>query len=245
MTKPAKIAAGIGVAALACGVVTLATAGAVRVLAAWTTLACVIACAAYVANRPGWLGKVDGRLAPHAILVLPYLAAFRVACGLMRRARPADQPTEVAPGVWVGGRVSSDALPPDATRVVDLVAEYPAERDVRARPGYRALPILDGGYPPSIPAFLGLVRELATARDGAVVVHCDSGRGRAPTVVAALLVARGLVPDVRSALETIGRARPVAGPTRSDRAFLVRIEPDLQRIARALASAERPAASLD
>jgi hypothetical protein len=232
VTKPAKIAAGIGAAALACGVVALVTSGIARVAAVWTALACVIACAAYLFNRPMWLGKRDGRLAPHAVLILPYLVAFRIACALMRRVRPADRPTEVAPGVWVGGRVSSGSLPPRTAYVVDLVAEYPADRAVRALRGYRGLPVLDGGYPASVPGFLTLMAELARDRDGDVVVHCDSGRGRAPTIAAALLVVRGLAPDVDAALESIRSARPVVAPTRSDRGFLARVEADLRRLAR-------------
>jgi protein-tyrosine phosphatase len=245
VTKPAKIAAGIGVAALGCGLVALVTSGIVRVAAVWTTVACVIACVAYVRNRPAWLGKQDGRLGPRAILVLPYLVAFRIACAIMRRARPADGPTQVAPGVWVGGRVAAASLPPHTGYVVDLVAEYPADPAVRALRGYRSLPVLDGGYPASMPAFLSMMAELARARDGAVVVHCDSGRGRAPTIAAALLVARGLVPDVRAALDAIRAVRPVVAPTRSDRAFLARVEPELQRLARETSPSARPAARLD
>src|SRR5262249_38056050 len=101
MTKPGKIALGIAVAAFVTGAVAAASAGVVRVLAAWTTLACAVACAAYLVNRPGWLGKRDGRLSLGAVVVLPYLAAFGVACRLMRWWRPRDRPTRVAPGLWV------------------------------------------------------------------------------------------------------------------------------------------------
>src|SRR5262249_53267126 len=112
MTKPGKIALGIAVATIATGVAAAASAGIVRVLAAWTTLACAVASAAYVVNRPGWLGKRDGCLSFGAVVVLPYLAAFGVACRLMRWWRPPDRPTRVAPGLWVSGRVTSANVPP-------------------------------------------------------------------------------------------------------------------------------------
>jgi hypothetical protein len=232
VTKPARIALGIGVAAVACAAVAAAASGVARLVAAWTALACAVAAAAYVANRPTWLGKRDGRLAPHAVVVLPYLLAFRTACGLMRRWRPPDAPTEVAPGLWVSGRLAPADVPPAVTWVVDLIAEYPAPRALRGLPGYRNLLVLDGGHPPDVAAFLALVRELLDA-EGDVLVHCDSGRGRAPTVAAALLVARGVAPDTATAVAHVRARRPVAAPTRSDLAFLARVAPALRAIAAA------------
>jgi len=233
MTKPAKIGLGIGVAALACAVCALQTGGVPRVLWVWTTFSCIVASLAYALNRPDWLGKRQGAMGPRALLVLPYLIAFGIAVRLMRWWRGADQPTRVAPGVWVGGRTGTAALPPGVAAVVDLVAEYPADRAVRTLPGYRNLLVLDGGVPPDPDAFLAVVREVAAAR-GDVLVHCDSGRGRAPTFAAALLVVRGLAPDVASALALMRAARAVVSPTRVDRAFLAALEPRLRATVRAV-----------
>jgi protein-tyrosine phosphatase len=239
VTKPARIALGIGAAALACAALAAAATGVARLVAAWTAVACAVAAAAYVANRPAWLGKRDGRHAPHAVVVLPYLLAFRTACALMRWWRAPDLPTEVAPGLWVSGRLAPADVPPSVTWVVDLVAEYPASRPMRALPGYRSVLVLDGGHPPDLEAFLALVGELADA-EGDVLVHCDSGRGRAPTVAAALLVARGLVPDEWAAVAHIRARRPIAAPTRSDLAFLARVAPALRAIAAARGTRRDP-----
>src|SRR5262249_23527207 len=152
--KPTKIAIGIGVAAVACGGLAAATGGVVRLWWAWTSASCVIACCAYVANRPAWLGKREGRWGAGGVPVLPYVVAFRIACGLMRWWRGGDAPTAVAPGLWVGGRATPDALPAGVAYVVDLVAEYPAHRGIRGLPGYRSLPVLDGGVPADVDAFL-------------------------------------------------------------------------------------------
>jgi len=226
VTKPTKIAIGIGAAMLVCVVIAAVSGGVVRGLAAWTALACAVACGAYLRNRPQWLGKRQGAVSARAIVVLPYLLAFRVACRLMRWWRQVDRPTCVAPGVWVSGRIA--ALPPGVTTVVDLVAEYAAHPGTRRLPGYRCLPVLDGGVPSDVDAFLALVRELSVSDAADVLEHCDSGRGRAPTFAAALLVARGLAPDVARAVSVIRARRPVVALTRSDLAFLERIAPALE-----------------
>ena len=196
----------------------------------WTTIACGIASTAYHVNRPGWFGKRDGRLTLQSVPVLPYLGAFRIACELMRRWRAPDAPTLVAPGLWVGGRVAANALPAGVTHVVDLIAEFPAPALIRALPGYRSLPVLDGGVPADMVQFLALMAELL-AIDGGVLVHCDAGRGRAPTAAAALLIARGDALDATTAVRMIQHHRPVAAPTRSDLAFLAAATPALRALA--------------
>jgi protein-tyrosine phosphatase len=235
VTKPAKIGLGIAAAAVACAGLAVATRGVARGFWCWTAFSCIVASLAYALNRPRWLGKRGGAMGPRALLVLPYIVAFGIAVRLMRWWRGADRPTLVAPGVWVGGRARAANVPPGVTTVVDLVAEYAADRAVRGMPGYRSLLVLDGGVPPDAGAFVAVVREVAAAR-GDVLVHCDSGRGRAPTFAAALLVVRGLAPDVEGALAMLRAARAVVAPTRVDRAFLAAVEPRL----RASAPAARP-----
>jgi hypothetical protein len=231
VTKPRKIAAGIAVGGVCCAALAAATTGPARVWWAWTAASCVVATAAYLANRPRWLGKRDGRLGLRALPVLPYLAAFGIAVAIMRWWRGPDAPARVAPGLWVGGRLSRATCPHGVTHVVDLVAEYPAPRWARRLPGYRNLPLLDGSHPPRIGEFLALVRELRDVRSD-VLVHCDSGRGRAPTLAAALVIARGLAPDVDRAVALVRAGRPAAAPTRSDLAFLREALPGLRELAR-------------
>jgi hypothetical protein len=225
------IALGIAVAGVCCGLAAIASAGAVRAVWIWTSATCAVAAAAYVANRPRWLGKEAGRMTPCALLLLPYHVAFRIACALMRWWRGPDVPTLVAPGVWVGGRLDRASFPAGVTHVIDLVAEYPAPGWARALPGYRNLLVLDGGQPPDPGAFLALVSELRD-EGGGVLVHCDSGRGRAPTLAAALLIARGLASDVADAVALVRARRVVAAPTRADLVFLERVLPELRALQR-------------
>jgi protein-tyrosine phosphatase len=231
VTKPTAIGVGVGVSAAGCLALAVVSSGVARAWWTWTTVACVVAATAYLRNAPGWLGKRDGRWSWRALVVLPYLVAFRIACNLMRWWRGGDEPTRVAPGVWVGGRIAGP-LPAGVTQVVDLVAEYPEQARIRALRGYRSMPTLDGGFPPSLADALALVDQL-TAADGDVLVHCDSGRGRAPTFAAALLIARGHVDDVDAAIDLLRRARAVARPTSSDRTFLANALPGLIDIVRA------------
>jgi hypothetical protein len=226
VTKATKIALGIAVAGACCAVLAITSHGGARVGWTWTAASCAVAAGAYFANRPAWLGKRARGYGPWALAMLPYLVAYRIASALTRWWRGADAPTLIVPGLWVGGRLDARTFPPGVSHVVDLVAEYPAPRWARALPGYRTLPILDGGKPPAPERFVALARELRDVPDG-VLVHCDSGRGRAPTMAAAILVARGAAPDVRSAIATIRARRPVASPTRTDVAFLERVAPRL------------------
>jgi protein-tyrosine phosphatase len=235
------IALGIGVAGAGCAALAVETSGLARIAWAWTSGACAVATTAYLLNRPAWLGKRAGRLTPASVLLLPYLVAVRIAFALIRRSRPADAPTEVSPGLWVGGRVDARSFPPGVTHVVDLVAEYAAPAWERALPGYRPLLVLDGGQPPDPRAFLDLVHELRDVTG--VLVHCDSGRGRAPTMAAAILLARGLAPDVVGAFALLRERRPVTSPTRVDVAFLEAVWPELRRLRRSRDAREATLAS--
>jgi hypothetical protein len=223
MTKPRRLALGIGAAGLACAASAWVLAGPARWLAAWTALACLLVSAAYLRNRPGVYGKRDGRLvAWRSLPVLPYLLAFWAALRGIRAARGLAPFDCIAPGIYVGGRIPADALPGDVALVVDFTCEYSEPEGLRRHPGYRFLPVLDGHVPPDEDAFLRLLDEMAET-PGGVLLHCEAGVGRAPTAAALLLLRRGISEDLPSALERIRKARPAAGPTRSDLRFMERI----------------------
>lgn len=227
MTKPRVLAAGIGAAGALFFALGLAGGGPARVLAWWVTLACALSAFAYLTNRPGMYGKRDGRLVPwRAIATLPFLVAYAVAAAIRdwRRSHPAWN--EVAPGLYVGGRVPVAGLPLGTERIVDLTSEIPAPADVRLHRGYCGHPVLDGGWPADEVRFAALARELADA-SGPIYLHCISGRGRAPTAAAAVLLARGVSGDVSAAVELVKKGRPATALTRTDVAFLERVAPRL------------------
>jgi hypothetical protein len=223
MTKPRLLATAIGGAGGACAVLAIAAPSPLRWLLAWIALACALVAWAYLVNRPGLYGKREGRLSWwRALPVLPYLVAYRIAAAVRAARRRYAAFDEVAPGLYVGARIDASRLPPDTELVVDLTSEVNEPRDLRRHPGYRGLPVLDGSIPPDEERFLELVSELAAAAGG-VYVHCVSGRGRAPTAAAAVLIARGVADGPAAAFELLRKGRPVVKPTQSDISFVERI----------------------
>jgi len=230
MTKPMKLVVGIGFAGFVCGGLALAIPTPFAWLLAWTALSCFGVAAAYATNWPGVFGKRDGRLSPFRTLLLaPYLLAFRIACLVMRARRKAPVWSEVAPGLYVGARLSGDQLPAGVDYIVDLTCEYSEPAALRELPGYRCVPVLDGAHPPDEEGFTALLAELGAAQGG-VLFHCESGKGRAPTAAALTLIARGIVSDPESAVELISKGRPSAAPTRSDFGFMRRVCARLQSV---------------
>ena len=228
MTKPRILAAAIGAAGVAALLGAQPAGGAPRWALVWTGLACAVASLAYLANRPSWLGKRKGRLVWWRVLpVAPYVSAYGIAARLRRARRRYPDWDEIAPAIFVGARVPKAELPRGAAWVVDLTAEVPEIADVRRLAGYRSLPVLDGSTPSDEERFLGLLEELADAAGG-VYLHCISGRGRAPTAAAALLIARGVAPDAASAFEIVRKGRPASAPTAGDVAFVERLSTRLR-----------------
>jgi protein-tyrosine phosphatase len=84
------------------------------------------------------------------------------------------------------------------------------------------LPVLDGSFPHDEDLFLELLEEMVVTT-GSIYIHCISGRGRAPTAAAALLLARGIADAPAAAIEMVRKGRPVTALTRTDVRFLERI----------------------
>jgi protein-tyrosine phosphatase len=154
--------------------------------------------------------------------VAPYVLAYAIAARVRRAQRRYASWSEIVPGLYVGARVPASELPRGVGLVVDLTAELPEVADVRSLPGYRSLPVLDGSYPPDEGHFLRLLEELSNASTG-IYIHCVSGRGRAPTAAAALLLVRGVATDAASAFEMVAKGRSASSPTASDVSFVERL----------------------
>jgi len=234
MTKPRILASSIGAAGLVFAVPATLSDGAARVLCAWVLIACLWVSVAYLTNRPGLLGKRRGRLSAwRSLPIAPYLLAYAIASWIRRARRRYASWDAVAPGLYVGARVPAAELPAGLELVVDLTAEIPEAADVRSLPGYRSLPVLDGSCPPDEERFLELLGEMSEATGG-VYLHCISGRGRAPSAAATVLLARGVASDAASALELVCKGRSVARPTEIDVRFVERIAARLRRSENAL-----------
>lgn len=222
LTKPVRLCLGVGLAGIFCAALGFRIGSPWGWMLLWAALACLLVSAAYGLNRPDVFGKRGGRRGLlQTALTLPYLAALWIACAGMRIKRRLPTVSRVAPGLYVAGRIRPNDVPDDVEYIVDLTAEFSEPRAIRERPGYRCFPLLDGSYPPREDTMLALLDELARAKGG-ILVHCESGVGRAPTMAALILMARGQADDPAAAIHLMKLSRPAVKPTVSDYRFMKR-----------------------
>jgi hypothetical protein len=140
------------------------------------------------------------------VLLAPYLGFMLGIWYVIRRFHTvADR---VAPGILLGQRpLGAEALE-DASLIVDLTSELTELAAVRAGREYLCLPTLDGAAPSE--AALRAVLPRLTSFEGTMYVHCAAGHGRSATVVAAILVKRGLAGSPRDAVAMLRAAGRLA-----------------------------------
>ncbi len=155
---------------------------------------------------------LDGRLGRSALVRAAWAAWLRV-----RNERRGDRPTEVEPGCWIAGvptrRRWRELEAAGVTQVVTLVAEAPPPPWLASAHRVLWLPVRDRAGP-TLAQLRGGVAFLEAARAArcGVLVCCGSGSGRAPTLYAAWLVARGGI-TLPHAVDTLRSRRPLVAPT--------------------------------
>jgi diacylglycerol kinase (ATP) len=130
----------------------------------------------------------------------------------MRHLRPID---EIVPGLYLGRRPlpgDRDGMATLALKaIVDLCAEFPPSGAIHGIPDadYLSIPAMDGTAP-ALPDIANAIEwiEQRIAAGKPVLVHCAAGHGRSATVVACLLIARGLATDAPSAQSLMQTIRP-------------------------------------
>jgi protein-tyrosine phosphatase len=200
-------------AALAALVAVLAPEWVLRATGAAAAFSLLIVAVAYFGAGPRLLFKrANGRRFVWAWLVhWPYFVLTAFSYRLSRLIARETAYVRVAPNVFLGRRLTArEALRAEAeswVAVLDLAAELPEPRVLRAVANYRSLPVLDAtAMSPAqlCEAVEWLKRHAAT---GPVYVHCAMGHSRSALVVAAYLIAVGLAPDAPSALKQLRSLR--------------------------------------
>lgn len=125
--------------------------------------------------------------------------------------REVERYCRITPQLWVGGQMRVHGWHWLARHGVTADINLRAEHDDRAygvpEEMYLWLPTEDDRAPTPQHFHAGVqFIHHVIAQGGTVYVHCASGVGRAPTLVAAYLVSTGM--SVEQAIETIRRVRP-------------------------------------
>ena len=166
--------------------------------------------------------KTNGRL-PWSVRILlaPYMICARIT--LHYYCRGLAPYAEVAPGVWIGRRLTdreaSDAIAKGVTAAVDMTAGFPECAPLLALRycNIQLLPITV----PNLDQLREAVRFVQEqSRHGIVYVHGALGYSRSVGVVAAYLLATGLA---RSVDEAVGRVRAVTPQTLLDSTWIERL----------------------
>ena len=173
-------------------------------------------------RKPGWAPVARAILLPYLILggITLFIARWFDREGLLN---------QVAPGLYVGRLPFPFEL--DRLRevgvgaILNLCWEFPRLSGTDREPDIKTahVPILDG-EPPSDVQFSEAVQWIARwhGEGRPALIHCAQGHGRTATISAAALVRLGLASDVVQALAIIQAVRPLARPSRLQRAALVR-----------------------
>ena len=159
------------------------------------------------------LNIVWGRLTEHGLWVtMLWVAdhAWRTITGA-----PIRRLSQLTPQLHVGGQYRRRGWPRlvarGVTAVVDLRIEFDDNDAGIAPQRYLYLATVDD-TPPSLEHLRAGINFIVDemARGGAVYVHCGSGVGRAPTMVAAYFVSTGLTPE--QAWARVRETRPFVRP---------------------------------
>jgi protein-tyrosine phosphatase/1-acyl-sn-glycerol-3-phosphate acyltransferase/membrane-associated phospholipid phosphatase len=176
----------------------------------WPVVSLVLAAGAYSGAGAQVFRKSNGTIPVVTRIVLgPCLAGQWLSFAYYRpRSRPFD---EIAPGLWVGRRLTAaearNAVSRGVAAVLDVSVEL-SESTVFMRLPYRNVPVLDLTAP-TVPQLEDAVRFITRhVEKGVVYVHCKIGYSRSAAVAGAYLLSAGVASTTDDAIAVIRRARP-------------------------------------
>lgn len=151
--------------------------------------------------------KKNGQISKWSLaLMLPYILLTWAVWHIQRFISKEDCCNEIAPEIWLGRKPYLNELPNNISLIVDLTAEFSEPSNVILGKTYICLPTLDT-YVPNKCVFDELIKTISEW-EGNVYIHCALGHGRSATVVAAVLIIKGLVNDLEEAEKLLKTARP-------------------------------------
>lgn len=167
-------------------------------LVGWCVLSAALCGLSYLWIGPAIFQKNKaGEIPPHLLLIhRPWFWEYTVIVSIDRWLG-FDGANEISPGLWLGRRLLHRELPAGIALVVDLTAEFPRMEGLGTEVDYICLPTLDG-CAPEPEAFKELV-DFVASYQGPILIHCARGHGRSATVMAAVLIRRGLARDLEDA----------------------------------------------
>jgi hypothetical protein len=172
-----------------------------------------------------WFGsrlfvKRDGLLHPLSrLLFWLYLLINWASWEVLRRLPGENAYDEIAPGLYLGRRLTARDDQPDFAAVLDMTCEFTEPRRLREAPAYLCLPVLDGTAP--TPKQLEQALAFIEAQEE-VYVHCAMGHGRSMTVICAHLLATGAEKTIDGAESRVRKQRPKARLKQPQRHLLKR-----------------------
>ena len=163
----------------------------------------------------------QGRLPLPSLLVnAPYLLTTWFIWHLTWLVRREDKHNHIAANLWLGRRpLHLDELPDSIRLVVDVTSEFNEVRAFVTEREYRCLPMLDGSICRDGQALADLCAELVDF-DGDIYIHCAMGHGRSASVLAMVLVRKGLASSVPEAVRMMRAQRPRVVLNRAQRRMI-------------------------
>jgi protein-tyrosine phosphatase len=196
-----------------------------QAILAWFAANAMMLSLAYFMNWPWIFGKTERgtfRWLP-ALLMAPILLFVRIVWRLQNLFYRTPLYNEIRPDLFVGRICRFGSLPGGISLIVDLTAEFPTPRSLRAKIQTVCLPTLDGCAPDWVKCQQAF--ELLGASHRRIYVFCANGHGRSVTFAAAWLGQQGICHSASEAVALIQIARPSARPDRDQLSFLTQVYP--------------------
>jgi len=214
----------LGVAAI----LSLRTVIALHWPAYWLSFSFIIIGLAYLSSSPRLLGKQkNGAMNPLPVLMLlPFFVLAWFVWHIQIRMTREDRFNEIIAGYILGRRLLPKELPAKIRSVVDVAAEFYEPSEIVKMTHYINCPMLDGSGC-DLESFKKLIDEIERSGNG-TYIHCAQGHGRSATVMAGILIKKGLVSNPEEAEEYIKLRRPGIRINKTQKKLLAEYQESLQ-----------------